>query len=190
MPHSVNRIGQAAPVTHGLETSLTPATVSINIASHREELLRVSPAAVELASECVFAFHQDINGSLTTALRSRSGSYAREQGTGKRSLTVEDIAELVASGGSEGRSAVRALLGPILSRLEGAAVPGISVGDAAADFDHESGDITEAILRGRTDTEIQREIREAEAKLEVLKRAVQAREDITRKLAQVCGGAK
>jgi hypothetical protein len=188
MPNSVPRINHVAPVTHSVTASLTPATVALNIASHRDELFRLNPGAVELAAECVFGFHEAVNGSLTTVLPSRAGSYAREQGTGKRSLTLEDVCEMVTRGGSEGRSAVRALLAPIVDRLDGVTASMVGIGDAAADFDAESSDIGQAILRGKTDTDIRREIREAEDKLRILKGAVTAREDITRRLAQVCGG--
>ena len=143
------RISGPAPVARERGSSpepLTESTVSLNIAGHREELLRINPGAVELAAQCIFAFHEDINGSLTTVLASRAGSYAREQGTGKRSLTVEDLCEMVTKGGSEGRSAVRALLAPIVDRLDGVTASGIAIGDAVADFDNEAGDITQAII--------------------------------------------
>lgn len=191
MPNS-GRPREVPPVTRGHQTPpepLTPATVALNIASHRDELARVNQAAIELSALCVFAFHEEIRGSLSLALQSRSGSYAREQGTGKRSLTMEDICELVTAGGAEGRNAVRALLGPIVSRLDGF-VSDMDLNEAGADFARESGDVTDAILRGKTDTEIRREIREAEDQLKVLRAAVTAREDVTRELSRVCGGGK
>lgn len=184
------RIAEFPQVTGGRGTSpdpLTQATVSLNIASHREELLRLNPGAVELAAACIFAFHAAINGSLTTALRSRSDSYAREQGTGKRALTVEDLCELVTAGGSEGRSAVRALLAPIIARLDEAGI-GTAVNEAAADFAREAADVPSALLLGKGDSELRREIREAKERLRVLEAAVEARERVTARLAAVCGG--
>lgn len=178
----------SAPVTHGAPSSpITVQTVALNIAGHREELLRLNPGALELAAECIFAFHEDANGSMTTVLASRSGSYAREQGTGKRSLTVEDLCEMVTRGGAEGRSAVRALLAPIISRLDESGL-GADLAEAGATFAREACDVTEALMLGKTDTQIRTEIREAREALRVLEAAQAARQRVSAKVAQVIGG--
>lgn len=183
------RLISSAPVAHGLHSSpepLSESVVALNIASRREELHRNTPSAITLAAAGVFAFHAEISGNLTTALRSRSGSYAREQGTGLRALTVEDICELVTVGGSEGRCAVRALLAPVLAKLDEAGA-GDDVVVAAADFLTEACDVPNAIMLGKSGTEINREIREARESLRKLEKAQEARDRMTAPLADVMG---
>lgn len=179
-----------APVSRERYSSLEPLTeavVALNIAGHREELHRNTRPAINLAASCIFAFHEEISGSLTTALRSRSESYAREQGTGKRALTVEDICELVVAGGAEGRNAVRALLAPIVGRLDGSG-SGVGVSEAAADFLHEACDVPNALMLGKTDSEIRREIVEARERLRIFEQALESRARVSSRVAQVIGG--
>lgn len=186
------RLISAAPVTrehHSSPEPITEAVIALNIASRREELHRNTPAAITLSAACVFGFHEEINGSLTTALRSRSESYAREQGTGKRALTWDDICELVLAGGSEGRGAVRALLAPVVAILDGAGA-GVDVMDAAAEFLTEACDVPNALMLGKTDTEIRREIREAREKLRVFEQALESRAKVSSRIAQVISGGR
>lgn len=180
-----DRLVSSSPVTHGVHPSpITESDIALNIASRREELHRNTPAAITLSAACVFGFHEEINGSLTTALRSRSESYAREQGTGKRALTWDDICELVIAGGSEGRGAVRALLAPVVAMLDGGG-SGADVNEAAAAFVREAADVPNAFLLGRGDVEIDREIREAKEALRILEAARESR-----RIAVVCTGGR
>ena len=188
---------EVPPVTRAGSTppaALTEATVALNIASHREELLRINPQAISLAASCVFAFHESITGSLTTALKSRSGrSYGREQGVGLRALTVEDIAELATAGGVEGRRAVIALLAPIMDCLEGGPASGLILSEAVADYAREATDVSQALMRGKTDTDILRELNESDERAKVLRNVLQVRRNVTRKFAEITaqsGGAQ
>lgn len=190
MANHHGRIIEVAPVaSHSPASPMTEAEVALNIASRREELHRVNPGAVALSATCVFAFHEEINGSLTTALRSRSGSYAREQGTGHRALTFEDVCELVIAGGAEGRRAVRALLAPVMARLESSG-SGIDAMGAAADFLHEACDVPNAMMLGKSSTEVNREIREAREALRVLEQAMETRDRVSAPLADALGMVK
>lgn len=178
-----------APVTsprHSSPESVTEAGIALNIASRREELHRNTPAAITLSASCVFAFHEEIHGALHAALRSRSESYAREQGTGKRALTWDDVCELVIAGGAEGRRAVRALIAPVVSVLDGSG-SGVAVSDAAAEFLAEAADVPNALLLGKSDSEIRREIREAREKLRVFEAAIEARNKVTAPFVAIPG---
>ena len=171
----------AAPVTAPPPSSpLTAADVALVIGSRREELMRLTPAAITLCAASVVAFHDAINGSLTTALRSRSESYAREQGTGKRALTIEDVCELAVAGGAEGARAVRALFAPIISRLDERGGAG-DVNLAASDFLREACDVPNALLLGKDDSAIRKEINEAREMLRRAEKSIDER-------ARVAGG--
>ena len=151
---------------------ITEECVATNIAIRREPFFREHPGAVDLAAKCTFAFHGTIKGSLTTALRSRDGSYAREQGTGKRALTIEDVCELVTSGGAEGRRAVAALLSPILEHLDAGPVPFLPRGEVVADFAMSAGRVSAAFMRGDTALRVLQHLLDVDAKSRVLRKVL------------------
>lgn len=186
MPNHVHALG-IPPVAPQAQTPPEPidaASVALRIAARREELHRNTPQAVHLAARCVVGFHDTINGSLTTALRSRSESYARGEGTGDRAISLEDICELVEAGGAEGKRGVRAMLAPILSRLDETG-SGSDVALAASEFLSEACDIPNALMLGKSDTEIRREANEAREKLRRFEKALDERARLTAPLAAI-----
>ena len=166
---------------------ITKATIALNIAARRGDLHANTPAAVELAAECLLAFRESINGYITPALRSRDGSYARESTTGKRGLTVDDIAELMAIEGpyrKVARASVLALLSPFWDIFE-APDSACELSEVGADYIRESADVGEALARGMTGTRILKELGEADEKARKLRAVLRARTDSTKALARV-----
>lgn len=171
---------------------ITQATIALNIAARRQDLHANTPEAVELTAECLMAFRETIKGSITPALKSRDGSYARESTTGKRGLTLDDIAELMTIDGpyrGVARSAVLALLSPPWNMFE-EPDPSAELREVGADFIKESSEVGEALARGMTGTRILKELNESDEKSRHLRRVLRARQDATRGLAKIMGVVK
>jgi len=165
-----------APTETGARTlgRVTEDSVATNIALRRESFFRDYPDAVDLTARCTFAFHESIKGSLAAALRSRPDSYARGQGIGKKALTIEDVCELVTSGGSEGRRAVAALLSPILDRLDSGPAPFQPAGEVVADFTTSAATVSAAFMRGDAAYRVLQHLVEVDAKARALRKVLRA----------------
>lgn len=165
---------------------LCVATIACNIVNRREELL-VDDAVVVLAAEGYLAFATITAGRTPAVLKDRSPEYARQQRSAKKGLAYEDMCGMALTGGAEGAEAVRALWAPIAAALEERG-SGIELCQAAADLAREAQDIPNAMLLGKTEAEIDREMLQLEEAVRIYKRAKQRRREVSAPFAAVTGG--
>lgn len=154
---------------HGSTRENKAIEIAINVATRRSDH-RANDEAVALEADCVMGFSESLgHGTIGRILPSRAESYAREQKSGKRPLTLGDLCEMGVSGGREGKESARAALAPLNRALEPVTVPGRACQEALAEYIRESADVTRAFLRGATPAEILKELSEADFSGEAFK---------------------